>query len=108
MDRSYLARLEGRLLQATQFAARQPNGPPLWAAARSAMLGLLDQEWRAGRLVGLRQEQAFSARCDRTTMTQVDLAAGRLVCVVEVAVRRPAEFEVVRLVQRTGGRRPAP
>jgi phage tail sheath protein FI len=108
VERSDLAGLEQRLLQATQFATRQPNGPPLWAAARGAMQGLLTSEWKAGRLVGSRPEQAFSVRCDRTTMTEADLVARQLVCVVEVALHRPAEFSVIRLVQRTAGRRPAP
>jgi phage tail sheath protein FI len=108
VDRSYLERLERRLLQATQFAARQPSGPPLWTAARNAMSDLLTSEWRAGRLIGTRAEQAFSVRCDRTTMTEADLVTGRLVCLVGVATQRPAEFSVIRLVQPTARRRPAP
>jgi phage tail sheath protein FI len=108
VERSSLAQLERLLHQATQFAVRQPNGPPLWAAARGAMSDLLSSEWRAGRLVGSRPEQAYFVRCDPTTMTEADLGAGTMVCLVGVATLRPAEFSVIRLEQPTAGRRSAP
>ena len=41
-------------------------------------------------------------------MTQADLDAGRLVCLVGVAPVRPAEFVVFRLGQWTADRPPDP
>jgi phage tail sheath protein FI len=50
-------------------------------------------------------QEAFFCRCDRTTMTQDDLDSGRLVCVVGVAIVRPAEFVVLRIRQKVSDAR---
>ena len=42
-------------------------------------------------------EEAFFVKCDRTTMTQTDIDNGRLICVVGVALVKPAEFVIVRI-----------
>ena len=64
-------------------------------------------EFRKGALAGTTPEEAFFVRCDRTTMTQNDLDAGRLVCLVGVAPVRPAEFVDFRIGRWTAdhGRR---
>lgn len=87
--------LDGRLT----WAASARNGPTTWASAQSTMSGYFMQLWRGGALVGTRPEHAFSARCDRTTMTQADIDAGLLVCTYGLALVRPAELEpgVVRV-----------
>jgi phage tail sheath protein FI len=54
-------------------------------------------EWRRGALVGLKPEQAYFVRCDRTTMTQADLLNGRLVCLIGVAPLKPVEFMTLSL-----------
>ena len=46
-------------------------------------------------------KQAFFVRCDRSTMSQADLDAGRVVCLVGVAPIKPAEFLVFRVGQAT-------
>ena len=40
-------------------------------------------------------------RCDRTTMSQNDLDNGRLICLIGVAVVKPAEFVIFRIGQKT-------
>jgi Bacteriophage tail sheath protein len=57
-------------------------------------------------LVGAAPDQAFFVRCDWSTMTQADIDAGRLVCVVGVAVVRPAEFVIIRIAQLTADAKP--
>ena len=44
-------------------------------------------------------------KCDRSTMTQADIEQGRLICVVGVAMVRPAEFVILRVGQWTADRR---
>jgi phage tail sheath protein FI len=50
-------------------------------------------------LQGARPEEAFFVRCDTTTMTQGDIANGRLVIVIGVAPVKPAEFVVFQIGQ---------
>jgi phage tail sheath protein FI len=61
-------------------------------------------EWRNGALLGAKPEKAFFVRCDRSTMTQNDLDNGRLVCLIGVAVLKPAEFVIFRIGQKTADR----
>ena len=56
-----------------------------------------------GREVRLRY--AYFVRCDRSTMTQNDLDNGRLVCLIGVAVIKPAEFVIFRIGQKTADAR---
>jgi phage tail sheath protein FI len=49
--------------------------------------------------MGTTAEQAFSVRCDRSTMTQDDIVNGRLICYIGVAPVKPAEFVVFRISQ---------
>ena len=45
---------------------------------------LLTAYWQEGGLGGSTPDEAFEVRCDRSTMTQADLDAGRLVAKVTV------------------------
>ena len=57
--------------------------------------------WRSGALQGEVEERAFFVRCDLTTMTQADIDAGRLICIIGVAPVKPAEFVIFRIQQIT-------
>jgi phage tail sheath protein FI len=78
-------------------AVLEPNAAPLWAKVRRTIEEFLVPQWRGGALVGEKPEEAFYVRCDRTTMTQYDIDAGRLVCEIGVAPLKPAEFVVLRI-----------
>ena len=69
--------------------------------SRSTITDFLYNEWVSGALLGETPKQAFFVRCDRTTMTQNDLDNGRLVCLIGVAVLKPAEFVIFRIGQKT-------
>lgn len=99
--RRYFAYLERSIDAGTRWAVFEPNGPKLWARVRQAVEGFLHGELRRGALVGDGPEEAYFVRCDESTMTQDDIGRGRLVCLVGVAVVRPAEFVVFRLGQWT-------
>jgi phage tail sheath protein FI len=51
--------------------------------------------------LGDNPSQAYFVRCDRTTMTQNDLDNGRMICLIGVAVLKPAEFVIFRIGQIT-------
>ena len=103
--RRYFNYLEHSIDRGTQWGVFEPNGEPLWIRVKQVTEDFLVNEWRSGALLGDKVEQAFFVKCDRTTMTQSDLDQGRLVCLVGVAVVKPAEFVIIRIGQWTADRR---
>ncbi|HEV8531849.1 MAG TPA: phage tail sheath subtilisin-like domain-containing protein [Methylomirabilota bacterium] len=103
--RRYFIYLEASIDRGTQWTVFEPNAEPLWAKIRRTVENFLTSEWRSGSLPGRRPEEAFFVQCDRSTMTPGDLDQGRLICVVGVAVVRPAEFVIFRIGQWTADRR---
>jgi phage tail sheath protein FI len=98
--RRYVLFLQRSLDQGLKWAVFEPNDEPLWARVRLAIGNFLLGEWRRGALRGAKAEEAFVVRCDRSTMTQNDLAAGRIIATVGVALMKPAEFVVIRWIQK--------
>ena len=99
--RRYFAYLERTIDRGTQWVVFEPNGPQLWDNVRRTVEDFLFNEWKMGALLGDKAEQAYFVRCDRSTMTQNDLDNGRLVCLIGVAVVKPAEFVIFRIGQWT-------
>ena len=99
--RRYMNYLKQSIDVGTQFAVFQNNGPDLWGQITQLITDFLYNEFRSGRLFGTKKEEAFFVRCDMTTMTQNDLDNGRLVCLIGVALLRPAEFVIFRIGQFT-------
>jgi phage tail sheath protein FI len=93
--------IEESIDEGTQWVVFEPNGEPLWALVRQTVENFLGTVWRSGALAGTTPEEAFFVACDRTTMTEDDLRAGRLVCVIGVAPVYPAEFVIFRIQQKT-------
>ena len=100
-DRRYFNYVEASVDRGTQWAVFEPNGERLWANVRQTISDFLYNEWRNGALLGSTVEQAYFVRCDRSTMTQNDLDNGRLVCLIGVALIKPAEFVIFRIGQKT-------
>jgi hypothetical protein len=103
--RRYFAYLEHSVDKGTQWAIFENNSESLWANVRRTVEDFLFNEWRGGALMGSKPEEAFFVRCDRSTMTQNDLDNGRLICLVGVAVVKPAEFVIFRIGQWTADRK---
>jgi len=103
--RRYFNYLESSIDRGTQWAVFEPNGERLWANVRQTISDFLYNEWRNGALLGSKTEEAYFVRCDRSTMTQNDLDNGRLVCLIGVAVIKPAEFVIFRIGQKTADAR---
>lgn len=104
-DRRYFNYLEASIDRGTQWAVFEPNGEALWANVRQTVFDFLYNEWRNGALLGTTTDEAFFVRCDRSTMTQNDLDNGRLVCLIGVAIIKPAEFVIFRIGQKTADAR---
>ncbi len=103
--RRYLAYLEHSIERGTQWAVFENNGDRLWANITLTIDGFLFNEWKSGHLMGRKPEEAYFVRCDRSTMTQNDIDNGRLICLIGVALLRPAEFVIFRIGQWTADSR---
>ncbi|MBW4484544.1 MAG: phage tail sheath subtilisin-like domain-containing protein [Tildeniella torsiva UHER 1998/13D] len=99
--RRYFNYLEQSIDRGTQWAVFEPNGTRLWTNVRDTIAAFLYNEWITGALLGATPQEAFFVRCDRSTMTQNDLDNGRLICLIGVAVLKPAEFVIFRIGQKT-------
>jgi uncharacterized protein len=99
--RRYFLYLEASIDRGTQWAVFEANDERLWANIRSTISDFLYNEWVKGALAGATPNEAFFVRCDRSTMTQNDLENGWLVCLVGVAMLKPAEFVIFRIGQKT-------
>jgi phage tail sheath protein FI len=97
--------IEHSIDKGTQWAVFEPNNRRLWDNIRHTVEDFLLVLWRDGALLGDKPEDAYFVRCDRTTMTQNDLDNGRLICLVGVAVIKPAEFVIFRIGQKTADAR---
>ncbi|GHG84678.1 phage tail sheath protein [Comamonas sp. JC664] len=82
-----------RLVSSVLRAARQlgtdlafaPSNEDTWRSLRYRMESVLGRYFAEGALRGATPGDAFTVRCDRTTMTQDDLDNGRLIAMVELA-----------------------
>lgn len=99
--RRLFAYLERSVELGTQWVVFESNGPALWDNVRRTVDGFLYNEWKSGRLMGTKPEEAYFVRCDRSTMTQNDIDNGRLICLIGVAPLKPAEFVIFRFGQWT-------
>lgn len=90
---SVIVRAARRLGEESVFEA---SGPALWARVQSSLESLLTTLWLEGALQGASPDAAFVVRCDRSTMTQQDLDAGRVLS--EVRFVSAASIDAVRVV----------
>ena len=97
--------VERTLLHALQWVVFEPNAEPLWADVRAQVDSFLDRLFRQGALQGTGPRDRGYVQCGRTTMTEADIAAGRLHVELGLALVKPAEFLTLRLTLRTGEER---
>lgn len=98
--RRFLLMLERSIAQGLQWAAFEANDDSLWKRVRGEVEEFLSGQWRNGALRGAKLEEACFVRCDRSTMTEADLASGNLIVHVGVALMKSAEFMVFRVSVR--------
>jgi len=110
-DESYRPANLNRLVASVVRAARligedivfANNGEAVWRRLRAGLDELLLGLWGQGALSGASSAEAFSVRCDRSTMTQADLDAGRVIARVEFTAASPIEQITVVLAMDEGG-----
>ncbi|MGM0556826.1 MAG: phage tail sheath family protein [Myxococcota bacterium] len=89
--------IERSILHGTRWAAFKPNDETLWSNLAASTDNFLNGVWRAGGLQGVRAEDAYFVRVDRTTITTADIDAGRAVIELGFAPLKPAEFVILRI-----------
>jgi Bacteriophage tail sheath protein len=95
--------VEESIKKATRWVIFQPNDESVWARVHKSVSAFLTRLWMDGMLQGMKPEEAYFVRCDRTTMTQADIDAGKLVLLIGMAPVKPAEFVIFRICHWTGG-----
>lgn len=110
-DEAYRPANVNRLVAAIVRAARlagedtvfMNNGEAVWGRVRAALEELLQGLWGDGALNGAYASEAFDVRCDRSTMTQSDLDAGRIIIRVQFNAASPIEQIAVVFAMDEGG-----
>jgi phage tail sheath protein FI len=88
--------IEGSIERGTRWVVFEPNDEPLWTRLRASVEMFLIDLFRQGAFQGAKPEEGFFVKCDRSTMTQADIDAGRVNLLVGFAPLKPAEFVVLR------------
>jgi hypothetical protein len=84
----------------TGWVVFEPNAEGTWARVRAQVSAFLDGLWRRGALQGATPRKAYFVRCDASTTTPADVAAGRLNILVGFAPTKPAEFIVLSITRQ--------
>lgn len=97
--------LQQSLHHGTTWAVFEANDEDLWQALRASIEGFMQGLFHQGALRGVKASEAYFVRCGLSqTMTQDDLAAGRVIVQAGFAPLRPAEFLTLTIEHRLGRR----
>jgi len=79
----------------------EPNDANTWVTVRAMIENFLTLQWRDGALQGVKPEHAFFVRVGLgQTMTAQDILEGRMIIEIGMAVVRPAEFIIMRIMHK--------
>jgi len=92
--------LERSIERGLEWAGTEPRKSELFTLVRGVTKHFLLDLWRRGAFAGGDPDNAFFVRCDGTVMGQEDLDDGDFIVEVSIAPLKPAEFVVLRIVQR--------
>lgn len=93
--------LENAIRQGLQALVFEPNDANTWMRAQAMIENFLTLLWRQGAFQGGKPEHAFFVHVGLgKTMTANDIAQGLMVMEIGLAVVRPAEFIILRIVQK--------
>ncbi len=84
-------------------AVFESNGPKLWGRIQRFLQNLLTRLWTLNALDGASVTDAFSVKCNASTMTQNDLDNGRLIAEVSFTPAASLETITVTLAMETSG-----
>ncbi len=94
--------IEESVLRGTAWVVFEPNDEPLWAQVRTSVGAFMQELFRDGAFAGATPRDAFFVKCDAETITEDDRERGIVNIMVGFAPMKPAEFVVIRVVQRGG------
>ena len=78
----------------------EPNSAPTWEKIRTAITNYLHNLWQQGALLGTSEKDAYFVKIGLgVTMTDDDVAQGRMIATVGMAAVRPAEFIILQFTQ---------
>ncbi len=79
----------------------EPNSANTWVKVRAMIENFLINQWSAGALVGAKPDHAFRVAVGLgQTMSAQDVLEGYMIVEVHMAIVRPAEFIVLRFMQK--------
>jgi len=110
-DRIWRSAGVSRLMGIIQRAARglaqdllfEPAGQALWNTIRSDLERFMERLRQAGALDGATVDQAYTVRCDHSTMTQSDIDNGRTVVSIAFTAAQPIQRITVTLAVGSQG-----
>lgn len=100
-DVRYDMMIRKSLQEGTQWAIFEPNDEKLWDRLSTSITSFLETEYQSGALRGSSAEEAYYVKCDGELNTESSINQGLLIAEVGYAKQKPAEFVVVRLVQKS-------
>ena len=100
-DVRYDMMIRKSLQEGTQWAIFEPNDEKLWDRLSTSITSFLETEYQNGALRGSSAEEAYYVKCDGELNTESSINQGLLIAEVGYAKQKPAEFVVVRLVQKS-------
>jgi phage tail sheath protein FI len=89
--------LEQSLRAGLAWVSFQPNNEALWSSIRLNVGAFLNALFLKGAFQGPTAQEAYFVRCDASTITQADVAAGIVNLQVGFAPLKPAEFVILSL-----------
>ena len=100
-DVRYDLMVRNSVYRGTQWAVFEPNDSTLWEKLDTSLRGFLDEQWRSGALRGSTADEAYYVKCDSELNTDLTIANGQVIAEIGYAKQKPAEFVIVRVVQKT-------
>jgi uncharacterized protein len=89
--------IEESIYKGTQWTVFEPYNEALWARMTAVVDNFLEQMWINRALQGDKPEKAYFVKCDRSTMTQLDIDNRRLICQIGIAAAKPGDFVILRI-----------
>ena len=91
--------IENELNSIVASYVNQPNNQQTWIKIKAAAEDLLYRYYSSGKLLGSQKEQAYFIKMGMETMTAADIANKKMVLIVGIANREPAEFHIITVVK---------
>lgn len=100
-DIRYDLMVKQSLYDGTQWAVFEPNDDNLLERLSTSLASFLDLQWRNGALLGATSDEAYYVKCDSELNDETSKNNGLLVAEIGYSKKKPAEFVVIRIVQKS-------